>query len=80
MCDFKFRVSSCGYYTATLWSLYNDAKKIKTPYSLNSSSEDANTIGGLCDLEGYNKKAGDKCDSLGEFCLAVVLRNFFDIC
>jgi hypothetical protein len=70
MCDFKSRVSNCGHYTVTLWTVCDDAKKKKKPCDYSSSSEDSSTTGGLCSLEGCDKKPDSKRDGPGKsYCL-----------
>ena len=48
----------------------HDAKKKKKPCDYSSSSEDSSTTGGLCSLEGCDKKPGSKRDGPGKsYCL-----------
>ena len=66
MCEFKSRVSSCGHYKVTLWTACDDAKGKKKPCDYSSSSEDSSTTGGLCYLDGCDKKPSGKREGPGK--------------
>ncbi|KAF2788694.1 hypothetical protein K505DRAFT_328766 [Melanomma pulvis-pyrius CBS 109.77] len=54
MCTFRTRVHRCGHYTKTLKSPCEDSKKSQDVCT--SGSEDSQTTGGWCYLDGCDMK------------------------
>jgi hypothetical protein len=64
MYTFRCYVNSCRHYKTTLLNPYKDVKKNKKLYNIDSSLEDASTIGGLCYLSRCDKKPNGKRNGL----------------